>query len=107
VDGGGSPAWNPKGGELFFTSRRTEDGTFWMMAASLSPAMVPGTPKRLFEFEAETLQFHGDPLRCYDVAPDGQSFYVVQTKTSFPAPVTHLDYIPNWIADLKAKVPTR
>jgi serine/threonine-protein kinase len=108
VEGGDSPAWNPKGGELFFPSTRTKDGTFWMMAASVSPVMEPGTPRRLFEFEAETLQFKCNPVRCYDVAPDGQSFYAVHGNVmAFPAPVRHLNYMPNWIDDLKAKVPAR
>ena len=109
VDGGDSPAWNPKGGELFFASARTKDGTFWMMAASLSPVTEPGTPRRLFEFEAETLQFKGNPVRAYDVAPDGQRFYAVHGNMmmAFPAPVRHLNYMPHWIDDLKAKVPVR
>jgi serine/threonine-protein kinase len=108
VDGGDSPAWNPKGGELFFASARTKDGTFWMMAASLSPVMAPGAPMRLFEFEAETLQFKGNPVRCYDVAPDGQRFYAVHgNMMAFPAPVRHLNYMPHWIDSLKAKVSAR
>jgi hypothetical protein len=45
-------------------------------------------------------------LRCYDVAPDGQRFYVTQT-TAAPSlpPVTHINLVLNSFEELKAKVP--
>jgi eukaryotic-like serine/threonine-protein kinase len=107
VDGGTDPAWNRNGAELFFVGPRTKEGTFWMMAAAFSQGMPPriGSPKRLFEFETEELPFHCVPVRCYDVAPDGQSFYIVQGKPmAYPVPVAHLNYAPNWVEELKAKL---
>jgi hypothetical protein len=39
-------------------------------------------------------------------APDGQRFYAVQSVASPPgSPVTRIDLIQNWFAELKAKVP--
>jgi hypothetical protein len=41
------------------------------------------------------------------VAPDGQSFYAVQTVAMpAPAPVTHVNIAPNWVDELKLRVPT-
>jgi hypothetical protein len=52
------------------------------------------------------LYFHCIPVRCYDVAPDGQRFYVMQQRTlPPPPPVTHINLILNWFEELKAKVP--
>jgi len=46
------------------------------------------------------------PMRCYDVARDGQRFYVMQRQAPpTPPPVTHIDLITNWFEELKAKVP--
>jgi len=45
-------------------------------------------------------------MRCYDVAPDGQRFYVVQTPTLPPPPVvTQINLVLNWFEELKSKVP--
>lgn len=45
-------------------------------------------------------------IRCHDVAPDGQRFYVVQSRTSLAPPVVmHISLIQNWFEELKAKVP--
>ena len=83
IDGGLNPAWNPRGGELFFLA-----GPFGsrmrMMAASVDLSVVPprfGTPRQLFEFEFMLLRFYCNPVRCYDVAPDGQRFFATQAGT--------------------------
>jgi hypothetical protein len=47
-------------------------------------------------------------VRCYDVSPDGQQFYAVQTRTPPPKPVvTYINLIENWLEELKAKVQSR
>jgi len=110
VDGGKNPAWNPRGGELVFSSAQTRDGTSLAMAADFFPGPPPraGTPRRRFEFDAGTLQFRCEPVRCCDVAADGQRFCTVERKlTAFPAPVSHVNYAPNWFDELRAKVPPR
>ncbi|MGE5360892.1 MAG: hypothetical protein ACM3NQ_17890 [Bacteroidales bacterium] len=46
------------------------------------------------------------PARCFDVAPDGQRFYVAQPVVAAPPPpVTHINVVINWFEELKAKVP--
>jgi hypothetical protein len=110
VDGGLSPAWHPNGRELFFVSRPDPALKRRMMAVDFAPGppLRIGSPRVLFEFDPRNLEFPCVLARCYDVAPDGQRFYVVQTPTPPPAPVvTHINLILNWIDELKAKVPAR
>ena len=54
-----------------------------MMAVDFAPGSPPriGRPHTLFEFEPGDLGFMCSPLRCYDVAPDGQRFYAVRHGT--------------------------
>jgi serine/threonine-protein kinase len=109
VEAGGSPAWHPNGRELFFLSPRDASGSRWMMAVDFtpgSPRPAIGQPRRLFEFNHSQLGFSCVPVRCYDVAPDGQRFYVTQALAPPPPPlVTHLNLITDWFEELKAKVP--
>jgi Tol biopolymer transport system component len=111
VDGGQSPAWHRNGRELFFLSPRDKAGKRWMMAAEFSAgADGPriGRPRPLFPFDAGELLFLSDPLRAYDVSPDGLRFYVTrQMARSSPPVVTHINLILSWFEELKAKVPVQ
>ena len=50
--------------------------------------------------------FGTTPLRAYSVAPGGQHFYALRSSPPpSPPPVTHINIIPNWFDELKAKVP--
>ena len=71
-------------------------------AAGSPPRM--GRPRPLFEYDHLALLCAS--VRCFDVAPDRQRFYTVQTRTP-PAPpvITHISLIQNWFDELKAKVP--
>ena len=65
-----------------------------------------GRPRPLFEFDPADLTLVCAPVRCYDVAPDGQRFFAVQQRPAPPPPpVTHINLIQNWFEELKAKVP--
>ena len=79
-----------------------------MMAVEFraGPPGVIGQPKRLFAFKPHDLEFSCGPLRCFDVSPDGQRFYVVQTPPPPPGPaVTHINLIANWFDEITTKVP--
>jgi len=80
------------------------------MAVDFAPGSPPriGRPQTLFEFDPTDLVFACLPSRCYDVALDGQSFYAMQVRTPPPRPVvTHINLIPNWFEELKAKAPVK
>jgi Tol biopolymer transport system component len=109
LEGGSSPAWNPNGRELFFDTGLPAP-TRRMMAVDFAPGSPPriGRPQTLFEFDPTDLVFACLPSRCYDVALDGQSFYAMQVRTPPPRPVvTHINLIPNWFEELKAKAPVK
>ncbi|MGE5199680.1 MAG: TolB family protein, partial [Rhodospirillaceae bacterium] len=109
VDGGYSPAWHPGGRELLFLRRSPGPPVeFFMMAVEFraGPPVVIGQPRRLFAFNLRDLGFSCAPLRCYDVSPDGQRFYVVRHPSPPPLPVvTHVKLALHWFDELKTKVP--
>jgi serine/threonine-protein kinase len=111
LEGGRSPGWNPNGRELFFAK---PDSTSTLAAWSMNVIDVDvtrgvrvGAPRRLFEFNPADLAFYCLPMRCFDVAPDGQRFYVPKAAAQLPPPpvVTHINLVQNWFEELKAKVP--
>jgi hypothetical protein len=109
LEGGGNPAWHPNGRELFFVSSPDATGTRRMMVADFTSGLPPriGRPRPLFAFNQLDLDLACSPVRCYDVAPDGQRFYAVQSRALPPRPViTHITLALNWVEELKAKVPT-
>ncbi len=109
IDGGQSPAWHPGGRELFFVSPRNEGSRWAMMAVDVDAGSAHGIgrPRPLFEFDAVNLKLVCAPVRCYDVALDGQRFFAVEQRPAPPpVPVTHVGIIQNWVEELKAKVPT-
>jgi serine/threonine-protein kinase len=108
IDGGWSPAWAPTGRELFFVSLPDPEGKRRLMAVEFAPGSPPriGRPRALFAFDSRDLRLACTPVRCYDVAADGERFYATQAQAPPPAPVvTHISLILNWLEELKAKVP--
>ena len=78
TDGGRSPTWSPKGGELFYVS-----GTRMMRVAvdAKGGSFKAGNPTRLFD--APSLVLDGrfsaaGTTRTYDIAPDGQRFLAIK-----------------------------
>jgi Tol biopolymer transport system component len=111
VDGGFSPAWNPNGRELFFSAPRPdvlERNAMMAVEVSLSGTAALGAPRTLFEFDGrELVSFRAGPASCYAISPDGERFYSIQhVKTDPPPPVTHINLVLNWRAELEAKVPS-
>jgi WD40 repeat protein len=109
VDGAFSPAWSPDGTELFFHSLADDEMRARLMVMGVSPnAGAPlGVPRVLFEYDIRDLRLYGGPAAGYSVAPDGQHFYATQSvKTAPPPPVTQINLILNWRAELEAKVPS-
>jgi eukaryotic-like serine/threonine-protein kinase len=104
-----NPTWKPRGGELFFAGQADQDGQRPLVAVDFGTGTPPriGPPTPLFKFRNADLAMFGNPVRCADIALDGQHFYAVQSLTlpSDTTAVTHLSFKPNWFAELKAKVP--
>ena len=109
LHGGISPVWHPGGGQIFFVEgayvAQSKGRMIVVDFAAGAPPRV-GCPRPLFEFDPTRLQFVCRPIRCYDVARDGQRFYAIHA----PAPptssvVTHVSLVQNWFHELRAKVP--
>jgi hypothetical protein len=110
VGAGSSPAWHSRSRQLFYLSPTDQSGKQRMMVVEFAA----GTPqptivqeRLLFNFpRTGQVVFDCRPLRCYDVAPDGQHFYVRQYPVDPPPPpVTHINLVLNWFEELKARVP--
>jgi hypothetical protein len=110
AEGGVSPAWHPGGRELFYVSRADVRGRRRMMAVGFEPGDPAriARPRQLFEFDPhELVGFSCIPVRCYDVAADGEQFYAMQVMTPPVQPVvTHVNLVQNWFEELKRLVPT-
>lgn len=112
VDRGSNVAWNPNGRELFFVRRAGEaagDGNgvrLQMLAARVENGVPTGSPRVLFEYRREESPgFSCSPLNCFDVAPDGKSFYVLQPPPLTPAaPVKQVHFVTNWMREVNARL---
>jgi Tol biopolymer transport system component len=79
AEGGTSPRWSPRGGELFYRSPANE-----IMAVSVSASdsrFSSGAPTRLFAAGID------DQQRDYDVTPDGQRFLLARGADTADAPL--------------------
>jgi serine/threonine-protein kinase len=88
IDGGRTPVWNPRGGELFF---RSPKGVMAARVENGSPIAAP------------TLLFEQGPMReerTWDVSPDGSRFLLAQAPRGLTVHV-----VTNWFEELKAKAP--
>ena len=78
------------------------------MEVEFQPGTPPriGSPRQVLEGDPNDLLFVADATRAYDVSPDGQRFYVLQSRSKPPIPhVTQINIVLNWFEELKAKVP--
>ena len=83
--------WSPNGKEILYSSHTK------LMAAAVradGDRLEVGTPRVLFEMHIDCANLE---LPCFDVAPDGQRFLVMEPIGS-PPPVA---LIQNWTAGLK------
>ena len=92
LSGGEYPMWSHDGRQLFF-----RDGARVMAADVMHSAQFStGRPKLLFEMP-DVLADHGS----YDVARDGR-FLMIRHE---PRVATQINFVQNWFAELKTRVP--
>ncbi len=110
IGGGESPAWHPDGRALFFIGASDAAGKRQMKMATFEPdpPVRIGAAKVLFQFDPTVLKLFCGTIRCYDVSPDGQRFYAVQTPEAPPqSMVKQITLVQNWFGELQARVPAR
>jgi len=94
TSGGVEPAWSADGRELYY---RSPDGRRVMVVpVSTETGLDIGRPALLFEGSFIRSPWYG---RNFDVAPDGQSFVLVQTELS-EGHQPDLRVVVNWLAEL-------
>jgi Tol biopolymer transport system component len=99
TEGGGEPAWNPNGRELFYRSGDK------MMAVEITtqPSFAAGTPRMLFEGRYEPAPI---PVANYDVSADGERFLMLKPTEQAQVAQTQMNVVLNWFEELKRRVPT-
>jgi eukaryotic-like serine/threonine-protein kinase len=108
TDGGTAPAWSRDGRELFYTTTATAGGQasvtrMMAVAVTAAPTFVFSLPRMLFEGRYGATAI----VRPYDVSPDGQRFLMVKQKDRAPISASQMILVQNWLAELKARVPTK
>jgi len=89
AEGGTNPRWNPNGAELFYR----DEGRVIAVDVSLTREPELGRPRVLFD---------GRYLPSYDVAPDGDSFVMIQMEEEEPP--TEIRIVLNWFDELERKM---
>lgn len=104
--GGMAPAWSRDGRTLFYHSLALSDGGRTMMAVSVrrDEALSLGPPTTLFRLPDRFVL--RSPMRGYELHPDGRRFVVGRlVKTDPPPPITRLELVHNWFAELERLSP--
>jgi Tol biopolymer transport system component len=101
TDRGFEPVWAKSGRELFY--RRFTNRTLQTFVVDIDTRVGfrSSNPRLLFEGTYGT----ANPLRGYDIAPDGQRFVMTTLGTPEP-PFTQMQLVLNWTEELKRLVPT-
>jgi serine/threonine-protein kinase len=107
-DGGGfQPIWARSGKQLFYRSGGTELqglNQVWVVDVQTGTTFSVGKPKLLFEQPGYGV---GDPIRAWDVAPDGERFLMVKLEERKPQPLTGMVLVQNWFEEVRRLAPTK
>ncbi len=105
ADGGTDPAWNPRGGELFYIAPAANKSRMMSVTVHTCGTLRVVRSQALFEFDYRDLMFTGAVSPRYAVSPDGQSFLVGERNGQRQiAPVTHINIVLNWVEEMKRKL---
>jgi hypothetical protein len=101
TQGGRSPAWHPRGGELFYVE--PDDDVDRMMVVPIPSPGRAGTPRVLFTYTPAELFPGTSVLTPYGVSPDGQHFYGVRRPAAKDTPVTTIHLALHWFETLRGR----
>ena len=98
--GGDSPVWSRDGRTLFYLDLDRPDRRLLGVPVIRAEPFALGAPTVLFRLPPGTRL--SDPVRGYDVHPDGKRFLFARWKEPPlpPTPVTRLHLVENWFAEL-------
>jgi hypothetical protein len=75
----------------------------WAVDVRTDAGFTPGKPRLLFEKPGYRMS---NPMRCWDISPDGRRFLMVKMDDRKPQPVTDIILVQNWFEELKRLCPT-
>ena len=74
----------------------------WVADISYADGFSAAKPRPLFEQDF----WSSYPIRYWDLAPDGRSFLMIESKEPKLKPVTEMTLVLNWFEELKRLIPT-
>jgi len=95
VGGGLTSIWSPDGSEIFYVNTV---GKMMAVAVKTTPAFSPGQPRELFD--VSQMWFPNDPVRNFDISPDGKRFILVQ-NTRNSTRMSSFNYVQDWGKELE------
>jgi serine/threonine-protein kinase len=98
-EGGSEPIWSKDGRQLFY---RQADQV-WVADIRTERGFSAGRPRLLFEVRGLG---GGNPIRGWDLWPDGHGFVMVKLEERKSQPVTEMILVMNWFEELKRLCPT-
>ena len=97
------PAWSPNGEQLFYYTLPGEDGSRRTMVVDVNPESTFTRRRPRIMFEGPRIGTN--PIRSYDVSPDGDRFVMLSRVIREPEPATRINIILNWFRELEERVP--
>jgi len=98
-EGGMEPLWSRDGRQLFYR----HENQVWVVDVQPGSGFSAGIPRLLFE---QAGYRESDPIRSWDISPDGQRFLMVKLEERKSQPVTEMLLVQNWFEELKRLCPT-
>jgi len=83
--------------------RGSGDISIIAIPVAMAPAFKFGVPKELFTGTYAINQ----PARAFDVTPNGQAFFLIESREPAPAWITHIRVVQNWFEDLNHLAPRK
>ncbi len=98
-EGGSEPAWAKDGRQLYYR----QGAQVWAADIRTEGEVASGKPSLVFEQRGFA---SGNPIRGWDVYPDGQGFLMVKLDEGKQQPVTEIILVQNWFEELERLCPT-
>jgi hypothetical protein len=100
TQGGSAPAWTSNGTEIVYIGPGSAPQLTQMMTVGVkatATGLSVDAPRKLFEGRFSLT----NPVRGYDVTPDGKRLLMVQPRDPPPQPPVELVMVENWFEELK------
>ena len=102
-EGGGQPLWARNGKHLFYRwGTGTAQTQVWRVDVQGGSGFSVSKPRLLFDQPGYS---SGNPIRNWDISPDGERFLMVENEERKPQPLTEIVLVENWLEELRHLAP--